>query len=892
MTHAVGRTSFVILGAAFVGLGLVAPLSAQSVPIGPPVSVWQPNGTVKAMVVDGETLYAGGSFDQVGPRTGSFAVVDAAHASPIAAGAMMDVASDIVVADGSGGWFVATGRGPYVGANERGTVHHVLANGTGDPGWTPPTMPFGAAYAMIADGGRLFVSGNFASVNNEVRLGVAALDTATGAVLPWNGSVGGDGRQFHVFALALTANRLYIAGTFSSVAGAPRNRVAVLDATTGALLPGALPSALVEPTIRGIAASATRVYLEGTCQPGGTFICGYDLDLDPLPGWTFPRSGGSITAGASGVFATVAGPNPAAKRIARLDPDTGAEVTWAAVELGGGSPLGTEAEPAMLLHGGVLYLGGDFTSVNGQARHRVVAVDATTGALQAWAPLVGGRVRSLAAAPTAVALAGDFVSVGGVARRNMVALDLRSGLPRNNTPPIDMTWVNALVKLGDVMVAAGWRGFASQAPDVVAFSTSTGTPLPWSLSSDNQVYTLATDGRQLFLGGSFSSLAGQPRRNLASVDLRTGTLTSWNPAPEGLVSTLAVSGDTLFAAGWFEVISGFGRRGVAALGTNSGEVLSFNPPMPAPGVVKGFGFHADRVLLAGEPDGINRGAFRWVERGSGATASTTTLTAPGATAEGTAQVGSMIYAVSRTSGPFGLASIDSASGRISGRNSALGIGAGAVAASADYVAVGGSGGNNVFTGPFGLALAVFEGPRAGAPQHVESTVVGSTVRLRWLPGTPPVPTAYVVEAGSAAGGTDVGAFNVGLSTQVAGALAAGTYYVRVRGLGLNGEGAASSEVIATVPPTSTPPAAPGPLTASVTGGVVTLSWGAAAGNATSYVIEAGTAAGLTNVGALPTGHLDTTWSTPAPAGTYFVRVRAANAYGLSPATNEVTVVVP
>lgn len=33
-------------------------------------------------------------------------------------------------------------------------------------------------------------------------------------------------------------------------------------------------------------------------------------------------------------------------------------------------------------------------------------------------------------------------------------------------------------------------------------------------------------------------------------------------------------------------------------------------------------------------------------------------------------------------------------------------------------------------------------------------------------------------------------------------------------------------------------------------------------------------------------------ATPAPRGTYFVRVRAANAFGLSPPTNEVVVVVP
>ena len=880
----VGRAALVLLV-----LG-TTPLLAQPTTIGAPVPTWQPNGIVKALVIDGDTLYAGGAFDHVGPRTGTFAVVDAVDASAVTAGAVMDVVSDIVVADGSGGWFVATGRGPYVGANESGTVLHVLANGTRDPAWTPPTMGFGAAYAMVADAGRLFIGGTFSSVNAEIRLGLAALDTATGAVLPWNANVAGGG--FDVFGLTVAANRLYIAGNFSSVASLPRNRVAVLDATTAALLPGTLPSTLVDPTIRSIAASATRVYLEGTCQAGGTFICGYDLDLNPLPGWTSPRSVGNIAAGAAGLFATVPSQNLLAKRVARLDPDTGTELTWATVDLAGGQPLFTDAEPAMHLQGNVLYLGGDFRSVGGVSRLRVAAVDAATGALQPWAPLASGRVRSIATTPTAVALAGDFASIGGVARRNLVALDLRTGRPRNNTPPIDMTWVNALVTLGDVMVAAGWRGFSSQAPDVVAFSTATGTPFPWSMASDNQVYALATNGRHLFVGGWFSSLAGQPRRNLASVDLRTGVLTSWDPSPDGQVSTLTVSGDTLFAAGQFESLRGYGRRGVAAFNATSGEVLSFNPQMPAPGVVKGFGFHADRVLLAGEPDGNNRGAFRWVERASGATVATATPTTPGSTVEGTAQVGGTIYAVSGTSGLFGLASIDGASGQLSGWNSTLGMGAGAIAASANYIALGGTVANSIFTGPFGAALAVFEAPRSGAPRGLTASLTDATVTLGWQAGPPPAAATFQVEAGTSPGGTNVGVFAVGAATRVSGTLPPGTYYIRVRGVGDGGPGAASSEVIATVPSTSTPPAAPGTLTASVSAGVVTLRWGAAAGNATSYVIEAGTAVGLTNIGALPTGNLDTTWSVAAPAGTYFVRVRAANAFGLSAATNEVTVVVP
>jgi hypothetical protein len=71
-----------------------------------------------------------------------------------------------------------------------------------------------------------------------------------------------------------------------------------------------------------------------------------------------------------------------------------------------------------------------------------------------------------------------------------------------------------------------------------------------------------------------------------------------------------------------------------------------------------------------------------------------------------------------------------------------------------------------------------------------------------------------------------------------------------------------------------------------------LTWSAAAGNATTYVIEAGTASGLADLGTLPTGYLDTTFSTPVPAGTYFVRIRAANAFGASGPSNEVVVVVP
>lgn len=167
---------------------------------------------------------------------------------------------------------------------------------------------------------------------------------------------------------------------------------------------------------------------------------------------------------------------------------------------------------------------------------------------------------------------------------------------------------------------------------------------------------------------------------------------------------------------------------------------------------------------------------------------------------------------------------------------------------------------------------MFRGARTTAPRRLTAGVANTPITLGWQQGVPPA-----VEAGSVPGAADLGTFNVGTATQVTGTPPAGTYHLRVRGIYPSGVSAASTEAIATVPSTSTPPYTPGTLSALVTGGIVTLRWEAASGNATTYAIETGTASGLSNVGTFVTGHLDTTFVTPAPTGTYFVRVRAANA---------------
>jgi hypothetical protein len=98
------------------------------------------------------------------------------------------------------------------------------------------------------------------------------------------------------------------------------------------------------------------------------------------------------------------------------------------------------------------------------------------------------------------------------------------------------------------------------------------------------------------------------------------------------------------------------------------------------------------------------------------------------------------------------------------------------------------------------------------------------------------------------------------------------------------ESVGTGEII-TTPPSS--------LTRVVNGTTVILSWGVPPGNQpTSYVVEAGTGPGLSNITIFDTGN-----SAPGltvnnvPPGTYYVRVRGRDAAGTGPASNEVMVVV-
>jgi hypothetical protein len=198
----------------------------------------------------------------------------------------------------------------------------------------------------------------------------------------------------------------------------------------------------------------------------------------------------------------------------------------------------------------------------------------------------------------------------------------------------------------------------------------------------------------------------------------------------------------------------------------------------------------------------------------------------------------------------------------------------------------------------GILFAVFNPSLMSAdapepPQHLTAVVTGSTVTLTWqAPSTGGVTLNYVVEAALSPAGALIASLPVVGTGIVVPDVPNGIYYVGVRGMNADGASEASNEVIVVVPGggggCSTAPNAPLNLTGSATGNVVTLAWSAPVSGCvpTSYAVYAGSAPRLSDIAVVNVGAA-LALRASAPAGTYYVRVVALNAFGGSAASDEV-----
>jgi trimeric autotransporter adhesin len=327
-----------------------------------------------------------------------------------------------------------------------------------------------------------------------------------------------------VYAVAYLGDTLYLGGSFTSVEGEPRNRLAACDATDGTVLPWNPNASAVVRALK-VSPAGTRVYV------GGDFL-----------------SVGGATR----------------YRVAALNTTSGAALPW--------SPYVNDSVKAVTTSnsGATVYVGGDFHSAAGAGRRHLAAFNATSGAIsKTFKPTLSNgagnfaTVLAMDVSPDGDTLyfAGDFALVNGTSRRNAAAVSTGIATLRAWSPASTADIV------GDVVLSSSGRtvfvGGRSAGGYVQAYGPTAGGAPVWSVATNGDVEALVIVSTTLYVGGHFTTVGASDRGHLAALSA-SGGLLDWNPDANGVFGAFgaAIASGRVAFGGEFTEVSGDAHQGV------------------------------------------------------------------------------------------------------------------------------------------------------------------------------------------------------------------------------------------------------------------------------------------------------------------------------------------
>ena len=292
--------------AALAAGGLTAAAAAAD-PVPPPAArtvtadalpTWQINGVVFSQVVVGTTVYVTGSFTKARPPgvpAGDPSEVDAANifAFDITTGERVASFNHALNAQGLVVKASPDGSRVYVGGDfstvdgiSRG---HVAAFNTATnalvTNWAPNVGGQVRGFGITAD--TVYVGGNFPSANAETRTSLAAFNVTNSQIKPWAPTAEGTGGYVWTMTMSPDNSRVIVGGSFSTLNLQPAYGMGSLDATTGAVMPWAanerIRTAGLNGGITSLRSDGTQIYGSGYAYGTGATFEG-TFAADPLTG--------------------------------------------------------------------------------------------------------------------------------------------------------------------------------------------------------------------------------------------------------------------------------------------------------------------------------------------------------------------------------------------------------------------------------------------------------------------------------------------------------------------------------------------------------------------------------------------------------------------------------
>ena len=327
------------------------------------------------------------------------------------------------------------------------------------------------------------------------------------------------------------------------------------------LVPAILVAILIAAGLRLVGVSTAAA---DTSPPAGTPAT---VSADVLPTWqvngvvwsavtvgsTVYATGKFTKARPPGVAAGGAG-EVAAANIFAFNITTGNRVTTFSHSLNA-QGLVVSASP----DGSRVYVGGDFTTVDGQTRNRIAAFDTSTGALNtAFHPSMSSQVAGIAATNTTVYAGGNFFSVGGTARTRLAAMTASNGALTSWAPTADDNSITTMVLSPDgsrVIIGGHFTTLNHVAAyGMGAISTATGTTQPWAANTvirdagtNGAITHLKADATQIY-GAGYAFGSGSSFEGTFALNPTTGAII-WLNDCHGDTYDVFPTGQALYSVG-------------------------------------------------------------------------------------------------------------------------------------------------------------------------------------------------------------------------------------------------------------------------------------------------------------------------------------------------------
>jgi hypothetical protein len=247
---------------------------------------------------------------------------------------------------------------------------------------------------------------------------------------------------------------------------------------------------------------------------------------------------------------------------------------------------GTINDSVLSADGDWLYIGGDF-SVGGRSNAAVIRADSDSLTLGSWAPALptsGGQVLALEPLGTSIYIGGGFVgAVGGQQIRLLARFtaDPTAAATLTLAPAVSGSSVNALRAVGsDIAIGGHFSTVAGEFRRNAARLTSLGAVTAWNPHPSGGVNAIGELGSGIFIGGPFVQAGGHERLYAAAVN-RFGELTDWTADVSGIVRAAAVGDDAVYLGGDFQSAEGGATRKYAAAFTTGGTLTPWDPDLNA-----------------------------------------------------------------------------------------------------------------------------------------------------------------------------------------------------------------------------------------------------------------------------------------------------------------------